>query len=143
MQTEVNTKHFDTRIQAASQSLSALMQLNNSGVKFHADYCNDRVKTVQHAIAKANAEIFRTSQAKDLFKQGVPFGVAISAANRNAVNITELDPDKHQIEGEVVTSDKETETHFVCVSGRIVKVSQYFVVISNGEYSLVRLTKSL
>jgi hypothetical protein len=141
-QTQLSTSFFDAKMEAANTRIAELLPLHAAGVRFHEKYCNERVQSIKHAISKANAELHRIAQAKELYLKGVPFGVAISAANRNATQIVELNPREAMINGEIVTMNTEKKGFFVCVDGKIEEASEYIVVLST-EYHLIKLTGSL
>lgn len=142
MQKEVNTIHFDRRIEARSQEMATLAQLKKAGITYHPEFCSEKIKSVGHALIAAKADILRAENSKMLFQQGIPFGVSISAGNRNATEIVEINPMEHELHGTIVTQD-EKKDFYVCVDGKVVNTSEYFVFLSKGEYSLVKLTGTL
>lgn len=143
MQTQVNTVFFDRRIEERSKQMSDIQMLKKAGVSYHADFCDEKVQTIGHALIAAKADILRAENAKELFKKGVPFGIAISAGNRNATEIIEFDPRELELHGKIMSEDKQKKGFFICVDGRVIETSEYIVVLSNGEYSLLKLINSL
>jgi hypothetical protein len=143
METQVNTKHFDARIASRTEDIQIITQLKKSGVTHHEKYCVNQIKNLGHALIAAKADVLRAENAKRLFQNGVPFGVAISAGNRNAIEILEVNPKELELHGEVITQNEEVKGFFVCIDGKIEQTSEYFVFLSSGGYSLVKLVGTL